>query len=429
MGLNNSTTNYFARSSQNRNQLIGILPGDRRHHFYIVGKTGMGKSTMIENMMISDILKGQGVGLIDPHGDLSEKILSQVPLKRAKQVVYVNPADIEWPIAFNILESSSFQMHLIASHLISVFKKIWQDSWGPRLEHLLRNTILALLECPSSTLLYANRMLVDEKFRKQIIKKISDPIVKSFWQDEFEKYPDRFMREVIAPLQNKLGALLTNHYIRNIVGQKRSSVNLEQIISEKQILIVNLSKGLIGEDASSLLGTMLVTKIQLAAMSQAQKPEKDRQDFYLYIDEFQNFSTSSFIDILSEARKYRLNLILAHQYLNQLEPNIKEAVLGNVGTLVTFRIGAEDAKVLEDEFAPKCNWLELSNLYPYEIYVKLMLNGKVSGPYPAESLPPSKDPQTTDLTDKIIEQNRKRYCKPKIEVENKINNWMKNPSV
>jgi hypothetical protein len=426
---NYGNINYFARSAINKNQLIGLLPHDRRHHVYIIGKTGMGKSTMIENMIISDIQSGCGVGLIDPHGDLSKNVLANIPTNRIKHVVYVNPADIDWPVAFNILEKGSDQVTLLASQLISVFHKIWQDSWGPRLEHLLRNTILALLETPSSTLLGASKILTNDNFRKQVIQRISDPVVKSFWTDEFEKYPERFLREVISPLQNKLGALLTNHYIRNIVGQKKSLLNIEDIIESKKILIVNLSKGQIGEDASRLLGTMLVTKIQLVAMAQAKFPEKERKAFFLYIDEFQNFSTSSFIDILSEARKYKLSLVLAHQYLKQLDPDIKNAVLGNAGTMVAFRVGAEDAKEFESEFAPACSWLELTNLFPYEIYAKLMLNGKIIGPYLAETLPPIVDQTNNNSIDKVINNSRKRYCRPKNDVERKIHNWIQNPSI
>ena len=426
--INSSNANYFARSATNRNELFGIMPQDRRHHVYVIGKTGMGKSTLIENMLISDIQSGYGVGLIDPHGDLAQNVLSNVPNNRINHVVYVNPADIEWPIAFNILENKSNQVSLLASQLVSVFHKIWQDSWGPRLEHLLRNTILALLEIPSSTLLGASKILTNENYRKQIIKRINDPVVKSFWTDEFEKYPERFLREVISPLQNKLGAILTNQYIRNIIGQKKSRLNIEEIINSGKILIVNLSKGQIGEDASSLLGTMLVTKLQLAAMARSKFSEEQRKNFYLYIDEFQNFSTSSFIDIMAEARKYKLSLVLAHQYLKQLDPDIKNAVFGNAGTVITFRVGAEDAQEFEKEFAPACNWLELTNLYPYEIYVKLMLNGKIRGPYLGTTLPPKTEYCNHDKVLKIIDNCRKRYCRPQKEVEKKINNWIKNPS-
>lgn len=427
MNTSESSVNYFAK---HQNDLVGIQPKDRRHHFYCIGKTGMGKSTLLENMLYSDIMNGHGVGLIDPHGDLSQRILSFIPANRINQVVYLNPADIDWPIAFNIMENSNREYeHLVASSLIAVFKKTWLDSWGPRLEHLLRNTILALLSCPNSTLLGADKILIDNKFRKKVIKRIQDPMVKSFWGEEFEKYPERFLREVISPLQNKLGALLNNRAIRNVIGQSKSTIDIEHIIDSKKIFIVNLSKGLIGEDASKLLGTVLVTKLQLAAMARAKREEKDRSGFYLYIDEFHNFATPSFVDILSEARKYHLSLFLTHQYLKQLDPDIKNAVLGNVGTIVTFRIGAEDAYELEKEFLPNYGWLDLVNLFPYEIYFKLMSNGKILRPYNAEALPPLPDHLKTGNENKIIEYPRLRYCRPREKVEKKIADWLENPTI
>ena len=423
------TINYFARSLRD-NQKIGIKSRDRRYHFYVVGKTGVGKSTLLENMVVSDIRNGKGVGLVDPHGDLSQRILDFIPSHRINQTIYFNPADIDWPIAFNLLENKNdAATHLIASSLVSVFKKTWIDSWGPRLEHLIRNVVLALLECPSSTLISANAILTNQKYRQRVVDRIKDPIVKSFWQDEFANYPDRFLREVIAPLQNKLGALLSNRAVRNIVGQKKSSFDIENIINEKKIFIANLSKGLIGEDASRLLGTMLVIKLQLGAMAQAKKSEEERKDFYLYIDEFHNFSTPSFIDILSEARKYRLNLILAHQYLGQLEPEIKNAVLGNVGTIVVFRIGAEDALELESEFKPNYGWLDLVSLSPYEIFYKLMVDGKTQRPYPADTLSPTSDKLKANSCSKIINYSRNKYCAPRNKVEDKISNWLKNPAL
>lgn len=426
-----SQKTYFAKGYINgRDQLIGINSKDRRHHFYLIGKTGTGKTTMLENMLIADINAGRGIGLIDPHGDLAGRLLSFVPSRRINHVVYFNPGDIGWPIAFNILDNhNKDQSHLVASFLVSVFKKIWLDSWGPRLEHILRNTILALLECSQSTLLGALKLLVDERYRKRVIHKIKDPVVKSFWNDEFENYPERFLREAISPLQNKLGALLANRIIRNIIGQPRTLLNIEHIMNSEKILIVNLSKGLIGDDASRLLGSMIVTAVQLAAMARAKMPETERKDFYLYIDEFHNFSTTSFIDILSEARKYRLNLTLAHQYLDQLEPEIKSAVLGNAGSIVAFRLGADDAKSLENEFQPEYGWLDLVNLYPHEIYYKLMLNGKVLRPYPAECLPPVSDSLKTNLREKIIESSRRRYCRKKEIVEKQIETWMQAPHI
>ena len=428
MGLEANNTCYFAQGSYGgRTRLVGIEAKDRRNHFYVVGKTGMGKSTMLENMLISDIRKGYGVGLVDPHGDLPQKLLSFIPHHRINQVVYINPADSDWPVAFNPLNQANAEsVHLLASVLVSVFKKTWADSWGPRLEYILRNVILTLLECPNSTLLWANRLLVDEHFRNKVVKKIKDPLVRSFWADEYAKYPERLLREVIAPLQNKLGALLSSRPIRNIIGQEKSLLAIDHLMDSGKILIVNLSKGLIGEDASRLLGTLFVTEIQLAAMARAKQPEPARHDFYFYIDEFQNFSTQSFADILAEARKYRLNLILAHQYMDQLEPEIKSAVLGNVGTVVAFRVGADDAKDLENEFLPEFGWLDLVNLFPYEVYFKLMKDGKVLRPHPGESLPPS-DVPLSEYKDKVINYCRARYCRPKDVVERKIEDWLEHP--
>jgi type IV secretory pathway TraG/TraD family ATPase VirD4 len=429
MNTHEKTCWFAQRIGTRGKQQVGISTKDRRYHFYAVGKTGMGKSTMLENMIISDILNGRGVGLIDPHGDLAQKVLAYIPSHRINQVIYFNPADTDYPIAFNLLEKSKNQTNdLLTSSLISVFKKTWIDSWGPRLEHLLRNTILALLTWPSSTLIDASRILTNERYRSRVIKKIQDPIVKSFWVDEFSQYPDRFLREVISPLQNKLGALLSNQNIRNIVGQAKSSFSLEHVITSQKIFIANLSKGLIGEDVSKLLGTVLVTRLQLAAMKQAEIPEDKRKDFYLYIDEFHNFSTPSFIDILSEARKYRLNLILAHQYLKQLDSGIKEAVLGNAGTVVAFRLGADDARELEYEFQPNYGWLDLVNLFPYEIYAKLMIDGNVTRPYYLETIPPFPEGYKKSFQEKIINYSRSRYCKPKQSVEKNIHSCLNTPT-
>jgi len=424
-----NNTCLFAKSSYGgHEQLVGIGEKDRRNHFYTIGKTGTGKTTLLENMLVSDIRNGAGVGIVDPHGDLSQRLLSFIPSERINQVVYINPADEQWPLAFNPLAHANAEgVHLLASTLVSVFKKTWADSWGPRLEYILRNVVLTLLECPHSTLLWANRLLVEDHFRKRVVSKIEDPLVKSFWFDEYNKYPERLLREVISPLQNKLGALLSSRPIRNIIGQEKSLLAIDHLMDSGKILIINLSKGLIGEDASRLLGTLFVTEIQLAAMARAKMPEAERRDFYFYIDEFQNFSTQSFADILAEARKYRLNLILAHQYMDQLEPEIKSAVLGNVGTMVVFRVGADDARNLENEFMPEYGWLDLVNLFPYEIYYKLMRNGKVLRPHPGESLPPAKADLATEQKDKIINYTRTRYCRPRDIVERKIEDWLIHP--
>ena len=324
---------------------FGIKKSDRRHHLYIVGKTGTGKSTLIKNMVIQDMRLGHGVALVDPHGDLVEDLLNFIPKERTNQVVYFNPADTSYPVAINILEAKGDdEKHLVASSLVSVFKHLWKDFWGPRLEHILYNCVLALMDTPGQTLLGVYRMLVDEAYRKSIVVNIKDPIVKMFWVEDYENYDLRFQKEIISPVQNKVGQLLSSPQMRNIVGQPKSSVDFGFVMDQKRILLANLSKGKIGEDKSNLLGSAIVTKMYLAALERQNLPEEIRKDFYLYIDEFQNFSTDIFPSILSEARKYRLNLNLAHQYLYQLPESIKHAVFGNVGTVISFRVGSYDAK-------------------------------------------------------------------------------------
>src|SRR3989344_4863769 len=320
---------------------FGIKREDRRKHVYVIGKTGMGKSTLLENMTIQDIQAGRGLAVVDPHGEYAEKMLDFIPASRMNDVIYFNPADTDVPVAFNIMERvSEDQRHLVASGLLGVFKKIWPDVWSPRMEYLLANAILALLEIPGSTLLGVNRMFGEKDFRKKIVAQLKDPVIKGFWENEFAKYPEQFMREAVAAIQNKVGQFSSNPLIRNIIGQTQSSMDMRQMMDEGKIFIVNLSKGKIGEENSRLLGAMIVTKLYLTAMSRVDIREQERNDFYLYVDEFQNFATESFANILSEARKYRFNLILAHQYIEQLDENVRAAVFGNVGTIIAFRVGA-----------------------------------------------------------------------------------------
>jgi len=414
----------FAETNfRNQRRKFGIKTDDRRRHLYMIGKTGVGKTTLLENMAISDIMEGNGVAIVDPHGEFADKMLDFVPKSRINDVIYFNPGDLEYPIALNVIEKvSPEQRHLVASGLVGVFKKIWADSWGPRLEYLLRNAILALLEYPDSTLLGIMRMLTDKAYRKKVIEKIQDPVVKSFWIEEFQKYPDRFLAEAVAPIQNKVGQFLTSPLIRNIVGQVKSTIDIREVMDQGKILIMNLSKGRIGEDNSALLGAMMITRLQLAAMSRIEIPEEKRRDFYLYVDEFQNFATESFANILSEARKYRLNLILAHQYIAQLEESVRDAVFGNVGTLVSFRIGAEDAEMLEREFMPEFSANDLVNLSKFDIYLKLMIDGMASRPFSSTTLPPYPKPDKV-YRDKIIKLTRERYASSKEEVEEKIAKW------
>jgi len=424
--MSNEVTAFAQTNFRNEKRRFGIKTDDRRRHMYLIGKTGMGKSVLIENLVYSDIINGHGVCHIDPHGDSAELLVNCIPSHRINDVIYMNPADSENPIAFNVLEKVDHKYrHLVASGLIGVFKKIWADSWGPRLEYLLRNTILALLDYPDSTLLGVNRMLIDKDYRKKVVDKVEDPVVKMFWTDEFTKYNQSFLTEAIAPIQNKVGQFLSTSLIRNIVGQVKSTLDIRKIMDEGKILILNFSKGRIGEDASALLGAMMITKIQLAAMSRVDIPETERKDFYLYVDEFQNFATEAFANILSEARKYHLNLTLAHQYIGQLEIGgntvVRDAVFGNVGTIVTFRVGAADAEFLVREFTPRFEEEDLVNIPKWNIYLKLMIDGVASEPFSAGTLPPLS--QITNSLERIEKVTRERYSRPREVVEDKIARW------
>lgn len=422
--MNNDIAVFAKTTYHNELKKFGIKTDDRRRHMYLIGKTGMGKSTILENMIVSDIQAGYGVAVVDPHGDLAEKIIEYIPDERIKDVIYLNSSDIDFPIAFNVVEQVEPHLrHLVASGLIGVFKKLWADSWGPRLEYILRNAILAILDFPESTLLGIVRMLSDKSYRKKIVANIKDPVVKSFWEKEFAAYADKFASEAVSPIQNKVGQFLSSSLMRNIVGQVRSAIDVREIMDSGKIIIMNLSKGKIGEDNSALLGAMMITKIQLAAMSRVDVPEKERKDFYLYIDEFQNFSTDSFANILSEARKYRLNLILAHQYIEQLGDTVKAAVFGNVGTLVVFRVGAADAEELVKEFTPIFTEEDIVNLPKYEFYIKLMIDGIASSPFSALGLEPLKDNEKTNNIDKVIEYSREHYASHREDVEKRIISW------
>jgi len=391
---------------------------------YLIGKTGMGKSTILENMIVEDIRQGRGVAVVDPHGDLAEKVIRFIPANRINDIIYFNPSDVDYPFAFNVVEQVEPHLrHLVASGLIGVFQKLWADSWGPRLEYILRNSILAILDYPNSTLLGITRMLSDKAFRKKVIEQIQDPVVKSFWVKEFAGYADKFAAEAVSPIQNKVGQFLSSSLIRNIVGQVKSSIDLREIMDSGKVLIMNLSKGRIGEDNSELLGSMMITKLQLAAMSRVNVSEAERKDFYLYVDEFQNFATDSFANILSEARKYRLNLIMGHQYIEQLSEKVKAAVFGNVGTLVVFRVGATDAEELVKEFAPVFTEEDLVNLPKYNVCLKLMIDGIASDPFSARGLPPLTDEELTGNEEKVIKGSRERYAGEKIDIEDKIMRW------
>ena len=416
---NNQDITILAKTNfHGQGRVFGIKRDDRRRHMHIIGKTGMGKTSLILNMAVSDIRNGSGFALVDPHGDLADALLDYIPENRIKDVVYFNPQDLDYPIAFNVLgDVPENQRHIVSDGLVGVFKKIWADSWGPRLEYILRNAILTLLENENSTLLDIMRILVDKNFRANIVYKMQDPVLKQFWLNEYDGYTDKLLVEAISPIQNKVGQFTSSPLIRNIIGQAKSSINLREIMDQKKILIMNLSKGAVGEGGAQLLGAMMITKMQLAAMSRVDIPEKDRQDFYAYIDEFQNFSTDSFAEILSEARKYRLSLILAHQYVEQLSEVVRGAVFGNVGTTIVFRIGAADAEFMEREFTPVLTIEDLVNLPKWKIYLKLMIDGVTSQPFSADTLP-DPEPELISNRDKIVEFSRQTYGKPRASLQN-----------
>ncbi|OGZ03444.1 MAG: hypothetical protein A2390_00730 [Candidatus Liptonbacteria bacterium RIFOXYB1_FULL_36_10] len=418
--MNNNITTIGETNFRNNKVRFGIKVDDRRRHVYVIGKTGSGKSNLLENMAIEDIMAGKGVGIIDPHGEFAEKILDFIPEERVDDVVYFNPADMDRPVAFNPLERvGNEHKHLVASGIMSVFKKIWVDMWSARMEYILNNALLALLEYPESTLLEILRLFSDKEYRKKIVDGLQDPVIKGFWINEFGKYTQRLETESLAAIQNKVGQFVSNPLIRNIIGQPHSSINMRRIMDDGKIFIVNLSKGKIGEDNSALLGAMVITRLQLAAMSRVDTPEENRRDFFLTVDEFQNFATESFASILSEARKYRLSLSLAHQYIEQLDEKVQAAVFGNVGTLILFRVGATDGEFLEKEFVPEFTIDDLVNLPKYQVYIRLLVDGMASRPFSASTLPPF-PMQRDSFRNVIVENSRRRYGTEKAKVEEVI---------
>lgn len=399
---------FFAKTEyKNKDTIFGIKTADRRKHVYSIGKTGAGKSTLIANMAIDDVRKGRGLGIIDPHGDLSEIILDYIPKRRLNDVVYLEPFDTERPFSLNVLEvKNKQQKDLVASGIVSIFYKLYKDSWGPRLEYILRNVILTLLEIPDATLVDVLALLSNSDYRKKSLVHVQDQVLRNFWEKEYAKMPDRLKAEAISPIQNKVGQFVTSKMIRNIIGKPKSSINLEEIMNQGKILILNLSQGKLGEDNASLLGAMLITQIQLAAMNRSFVKEEERKDFFLYVDEFQNFATSSFIKILSEARKYRLSLTLANQYIEQLDEEVQRAIFGNVGTLISFVVGARDAYILSKEYGEIYEESDLVSLGRFETVMKLCIDNMTSAPFPATTLPlPA---LKNDNREKII-----RLCKEK----------------
>ncbi len=403
---------------------FGIFAVDARQHVYVIGKTGSGKTTLLRNLILQHIALGHGVGLIDPHGDLAEELLSHIPPHRADHVVYFNPGDVEYPIGLNLLANVvPDDRHLVASGIVSAFKGIWRDSWGPRLEYILYNAVSALLDCRNATLLGVNRMLTDDAFRAKVIRQIKDPFIRAFWAEEYANYDERFQREAIAPIQNKLGQFLLNPVIRNILGQVKSKVDIPFTMDNGRIFIANLSKGRLGHDKANLLGSLLTTQFQLGAMARSNRSEGERRDFYLFIDEFQNFSTDAFASILAEARKYRLCLTLSHQYIDQLPLPIRQAVFGNVGTLIAFRIGNTDAEVMAKEFGNTIPASALADLDRYEVVVKLLEDGTNREPFRARMLPPLEN--RIGRKNRLIARSRERFAVPRAVIDDKMRRWMR----
>ncbi|MFZ4500411.1 MAG: type IV secretion system DNA-binding domain-containing protein [Minisyncoccia bacterium] len=418
---------YFGETDfRNQRTRFGIKSRDRTRHMYVIGKSGVGKSTLLENMAIQDIAHGEGVAVLDPHGSFAEKMLDYIPAERIKDVIYFAPFDINYPVSFNVLEDvGADKRHFVASGLMSTFKKIWVDAWSARMEYILNNILLALLEYPGATLLGVNRMLSDKTFRNKVVANCTDPGVKAFWVEEFAKYGERYMQEAGAAIQNKIGQFTANPLVRNIIGQPKSSFDIRTAMDEQKILIINLSKGRIGEQNTSLLGSMIITKIYLAAMSRADATA-DRMtqlpNFYFYVDEFQSFANESFANILSEARKYKLALIIAHQYVAQMEESVRDAVFGNVGTSISFRVGPLDAELLEKVYSPQFMAGDLINLGMAQIYLSLMINDMGSAPFSARTLPPLPRPTITYKND-VIEWTRQTYAHPKENVDSNIREW------
>jgi hypothetical protein len=418
---------YFGETDfRNQKTKFGIKQKDRSRHVYVIGKTGMGKSTLLENLAIQDIQNDQGLIFIDPHGSSAVKLLDYVPRHRVDDVIYFAPHDADFPIAFNVLEQVPREKrNAVAGGLLSAFKKIWVDSFSSRMEYLLNYTLLALLDVPGSTLLSVNRLLSDKVYRKYILERVEDTLVKSFWTNEFDKYSTSYANEAVAPIQNKVGQFIASPMIRNIVGQDVSTIDFRACMDQKKIVIINISKGIIGPENMRLLGGMLITKIQLAAMSRANLDYdalKRAAYSHLYVDEFQNFANESFAEILSESRKYKLCLTVANQYIDQMTEEVRNAVIGNVGTFISYRVGSTDAEIMEKEFAPAFTEEDMVNLGFTQMYLKLMIDGIGSKPFSARGLPPIPKPEKSYVAE-IIGYSRKYFSRPRAEIEDKINKW------
>jgi hypothetical protein len=406
---------------------FGLRHADRLQHVYIIGHTGTGKSTLLRNLLINDIQSGQACALLDPHGDLAEEILDYVPRNRTDDLVYFNPSDLEYPIAYNLLAGAKpDEIHLLTSSIVSCFRAVWAASWGPRMENLLFASIAALAECCQKTgnvsLLGVQRMLIDDPFRAWVLSHVTDVAVRSFWLTEYERYDARLRAEIISPVQNKLSALMISPVLRNTLGQVRRSFDFRFMMDNRRIFIANLAKGRIGQDKAALLGALLVSQIEQAALSRADLPRHKRCDFFLYIDEFQNYLTDSFANIFAESRKYGLGITVSNQHLGQLRLDVRDAIMGNCGTIISFRVGESDAAILNREFGDATNSRRFTDLENYEVLVKLLEMGRYGDPFRAKTLPPHG--KFIGRRENMIARSRERYARPRDLVESKVRRWM-----
>lgn len=388
--LDHNPVTLLARTNTTRNvRVFGIRQVDRRSHMAILGKTGTGKSALLQSIVLQDIAAGTGGALFDPHGDLVRAVAARIPLNQRAAIVFLDATDPTLQLRFNPFANvPEGQRALAAAGLVEVFKKIWSDDWGPRLEHLLRNVVFTLLERPDSTLADVPRLIADRTFRSQVVESIGDAIVRDFWTNEFEKYSPGFRSVVVAPLQNKIGALLTDPTLRRILVEPGEALDLRRLMDEGKILLVNVDKGLIGEGPAATLGSFLLSHLALAAISRSNVPESERRDFSIVLDEFQTFTTLSVATMLAELRKFRVGMVLANQHLSQVDPAIRDAVFGNAGTLIAFRVGAADGAFLAREFAPTFAAEDFISLPLYHIYIRLLIDGEPSRPFSATTLPP-----------------------------------------